>query len=174
MRAVYDAFCHSEEDPAFRERTWENRTDLLPDWTKCRTDIAYLPQKLCIRAPGNSAQARPVHCQAVRDLIDKFEENDCICDRPQSGRPSFPMKTVAVVHQTITTVRLARARGVSRVLHLPNSTVHKILRSVLNMFPLRFQRVHMLEERSNKLRIDFANKVLIRCDEDSSWPLSIL
>ena len=32
----------------------------------------------------------------------------------------------------------------------------------------------MLEARDNQLRLDFANKFLIRYDEDSSWPLCIL
>ena len=59
------------------------------------------------------------------------------------------METVAKVHQTISTVLPASARGVSLVLHLPNSTFRKI--------PL-----------------DFANKFLIDYDEDSSWPLRIL
>ena len=74
--------------------------------------------------------------KAVWDLIHKFEETGCTtCDRPRSGRPSVPVKTVAEVHQTINKVRSASARSVSRVLQLPNSTVHKILRSFLNMFP---------------------------------------
>ena len=32
----------------------------------------------------------------------------------------------------------------------------------------------MLETGDNQLRLDFANKFLIRYDEDSSWPLRIL
>ena len=53
------------------------------------------------------------------------------------------METIAEVPQTISTVRSASALGVSRVLHLPNSTARKILLSVLNMFLILFQRAQM-------------------------------
>ena len=77
----------------------------------------------------------PCTVEAVRDLIHKFEETGCTCDRPRSERP---METVAEVHQTISTICPASARGFLRTWNLPNSTVRKILRSVLNMFPFRF------------------------------------
>ena len=92
----------------------------------------------------------------------------------RSGRPSVPMETVAEVPQTISRVCPTSARGFFRIRNLPNSSVCKILRSVLNMFPFRFQRVQMLETGDNQLRLDFANKFLIRCDKDSSRHLSIL
>ena len=84
------------------------------------------------------------------------------------------METLAEVHQTISTVRPESVRGVSLVLNLSNLTVRKILPSVLNMFPFRFQCVQMLEAGDNQLWLDFANKFFIRYDEDSSWPLRIL
>ena len=93
----------------------------------------------------------PCTVKAVRDLIHKFEETGSTCGRPRSGRPYVPVETVAEVHQTISTVRFASACGVSRVLILPNSTVRKILRSILNMFPVRFYCVHMLDARDNQL-----------------------
>ena len=77
----------------------------------------------------------PCTVNVVGDLIHKFEETGFTCDRPRSGRLSVPVEIVAEVHQTISTIRPASARGVSRVLHLPNSTFSKILRSLLNMFP---------------------------------------
>ena len=86
--------------------------------------------------------------KAVLDLIFKFKETGCTCDRPQFGRFSVPLETVAEVHQTITTVRPARACSVSRVLHLLNSTVRKILCFVLNIFSYQCQRVQMFEEET--------------------------
>ena len=118
--------------------------------------------------------ARPVYCQSSKDLIHRSEETGCTCDRPQSGQPSVPLEIVAEVYHTISNVRPASARGVSRVLNLPNSTVRKILRSVLNMFSFRFQRVQMLEARDNQSPLDLANNFLIRYDEDSSLLLPIL
>ena len=116
----------------------------------------------------------PCTVKPVQDLIHKFEETSCTCDRTWSGWPANFVETVQEVHQTISTVLPASSYGVSRVLNLPNWTVRKILCSVLNMFPFRFQRVQMLEEGDNQLRLDFANKFLIHYDEDNSWPLSTL
>ena len=116
----------------------------------------------------------PCTIKAVRNLIHKFKELGCTCDRPWSGRSFVPEETVAEVYQTISTVHPASVRHVSHVLHLPISSIRNILRSVVNMFPFRLQRVQMLEEGDNQLRLGFANKFPIRYDEDSSWPLRIL
>ena len=67
--------------------------------------------------------------KAVRDLMHKFEETGCTCDRPRSRRPSVSVETVGEVQQTVNTIRPASACGVSYVLNLPNLTVRKILRS---------------------------------------------
>ena len=65
----------------------------------------------------------------VWDLIQKFEEIGCTCNRPSSERP-VPVETVAEVHQTISIVSPVSTRSISSVLHLPNSTVHKILHAL--------------------------------------------
>ena len=86
----------------------------------------------------------------MRDLIHKFEETGCTFDRTLIRRSSVPVESTAEVHWMISTVRPGSARSVSRVLHLPNATVRKILCSVLNMFPFRFQSVQMLEAGDNQ------------------------
>ena len=120
-------------------------------------------QTLRVYRRNHGLRRGPTTVKAGRDLIHKFEETGCICDRPRSGWPSVPMKTVVELLQTISTVCPSSVCGVSRILSLPNSTV-----------PLRFKRVQMFEARKNQLRLDFANEFLIRYDEDSSWPLRIL
>ena len=76
----------------FRERTWGNRRDLLPDGQNAAQTL-----RVCRRNHGLRRGPRTV--KAVRDLIHKFEETRCTCDRPQSGRPS--VETLTEVHQTI-------------------------------------------------------------------------
>ena len=117
---------------------------------------------------NHGLQQSPCTVKAVLDSIHKFEDTGCTCDQHQSIQPSVHEETVAVVHQTISTVRLASARGVSRILNQPNSTVCKILRCVLTMFPIKFQRVVMLEAGDSQLRLDIHNKFLIRYDEDKA------
>ena len=131
-------------------------------------------QTLRVYRRNHRLRQGPCTVKAVRDLIHKFEEIGYTCDRPRSGRPSIPVETVAEIHQIISTVRTASACSVLHVLYLTNSTVRKILCSVLNMFPFQFQGVQILEAIDNQLRLDFANKFLICYVEDGSWPSRIL
>ena len=71
---------------------------------------------------NHGLRQEPSTVKAIRDLIHKFEETSCTCDRPLSKRPSVPVETVVEVHQTISTVHPTSALGASRVLHLLNST----------------------------------------------------
>ena len=66
------------------------------------------------------------------------------------------------------------ARGIAQVLDIPNTTIRKLLRSVLHMFRYRFQRVEMLEPGDPQQHLDFANEFLLRYDADNDWPLRIL
>ena len=138
MRATYVAFCHSEE-AFFREKTWGYLKDLLT-WIYKKG-----AQALGVYSRNNGLRRGLCTVKTVRNLIYKFEGTDCTCDRPWFGRPSVAVETVAEVHQTISTVCPTSACCVSHVLHQPNSTVCKILCSVLNILPFRFQRIQMLK-----------------------------
>ena len=107
-----------------------NCKDLLPVWTKCHRHCLFTSETM---------DYSEVHAvKSVWSLIHKFEETGCTCDWFQLDDLLFLWKTVVEVHQTISIVRPASSCSVSRVLHMPNSTVHKILHFILNMFPFRF------------------------------------
>lgn len=119
----------------------------------------------------------PCTKQSIINLIKKFEETGCTCDKLRCGRPAVPVEIAAEVHEAITDQvqdQVQTARGVSRKLNLPYSTIRKILTSVLHMFPYKYQRVQMLQLTDFQLRLNFANEYLIRYDEDDSFPLQIL
>ncbi|GFS53260.1 uncharacterized protein TNCV_1035691 [Trichonephila clavipes] len=123
----------------------------------------------------NHRQRRgPGTLQALRDLVRKFEDTGCTCNKPRSGRPTVSEDVVMEVHHTVTAGHTETARGIARVLDIPNSTVRKLLRSVLHMFPYRFKRVQMLEPGDPQQRLDFTNEFLLRYDADNDWPLRIL
>ena len=103
----------------------------------------------------------PCTLQALRDLELKFKDTGCTCDKPRSGRPTVSEDIVMEVHHTVTAGHRETARGIARVLDIPNTTIRKLLRSVLHMFPYRFQRVQMLELGDPQQRLDFANEFLL-------------
>ncbi|GFW07462.1 uncharacterized protein TNCV_3915951 [Trichonephila clavipes] len=103
----------------------------------------------------NHRQRRgPGTLQALRDLVRKFEDTDCTCNKPRSGRPTVSEDVVMEVHHTVTAGHTETARGIARVLDIPNST--------------------MLEPGDPQQRLDFANEFLLRYDADNDWPLRIL
>ena len=94
----------------------------------------------------NHRQRRgPCTLQALLDLVRKFEDTGCTCDKPRSGRPTISADVVLEVHHTLTAGHRETQRGIARVLDIPNTTVRALLRSVLHMFPYRFQPVQILE-----------------------------
>ena len=116
----------------------------------------------------NHRQRRgPCTLQALRDLVRKFEVTGCTCDKPRSGRPTVSEDVVMEVLHTVTAGHKETARGIARVLNVPNTTVRKLLRSVLHIFPYRFQRVQMLEPGDPQQRLDFANELLLRYDDEN-------
>ncbi|GFY25886.1 hypothetical protein TNCV_1916361 [Trichonephila clavipes] len=106
----------------------------------------------------NHRQRRgPGTLQALRDLVRKFEDTGCTCNKPRSGRPTVSEDVVMEVHHTVTAGHRNRKRHSARVGY-SNSTVRKLLRSVLHMFPYRFKRAQMLEPGDPQQRLDFANE----------------
>ncbi|GFV67474.1 hypothetical protein TNCV_4621551 [Trichonephila clavipes] len=107
----------------------------------------------------NHRQRRgPGTLQALRDLVRKFGKIQAApVTNLAPGRPTVSEDVVMEVHHTVTAGHTETARGIARVLDIPNSTVRKLLRSVLHMFPYRFKRVQMLEPGDPQQRLDFAN-----------------
>ncbi|GFU69110.1 hypothetical protein TNCV_2798601 [Trichonephila clavipes] len=71
----------------------------------------------------------------LRDLVRKFEDTGCTCNKPRSERPTVSEDVVMEVHHTVTAGHRNRKRHSARV-DIPNSTVRKLLCSVLHMFPI--------------------------------------
>ena len=80
----------------------------------------------------------PYSVQSIHNLVKKFEEPGCTCDKSLSGRPRVLVEVVAEVHNTMTTGPLILQEVFPTILDVPKTTVLKILCSVLRMFPYRF------------------------------------
>lgn len=78
-------------------------------------------------------------------------------DRDPYGHLSIPVEVVEKVHKRSTVSSLHTARNIACNLDLPKTIVLKILCSVLQMFPDRFQRVQILQLGDEQQFFDFAN-----------------
>ncbi|GBM78326.1 hypothetical protein AVEN_27926-1 [Araneus ventricosus] len=65
-------------------------------------------------------------------------------------------------------------RGISRTLGIPVSTVHKILRNILQCYPFKITHVQDLVPADLPKREAFALQFLARMDVDNAWPWNIL
>ncbi|GFX27593.1 hypothetical protein TNCV_4996481 [Trichonephila clavipes] len=62
----------------------------------------------------NHRQRRgPGTLQALRDLVRKFEDTGCTCNKPRSGRPTVSEDVVMEVHHTVTAGHRNRIVGYS-------------------------------------------------------------
>ena len=107
-------------------------------------------------------------------LVKKFEFTSYICDKPRLAGWTVSEDMVTEVHYTMTSERMQTSKGTAEVLDISKTTVLKILRSVLCMFPYRYQLVQMFQTGDKQLYIDFANEFLIRYNTNNDWPLRIV
>ncbi|GFT23731.1 hypothetical protein TNCV_3511911 [Trichonephila clavipes] len=93
----------------------------------------------------NHRQRRgPGTLQALRELVRKFEDTGCTCNKPRSGRPTISEDVVMEVHHTVTAGHTETAKRHSARVGYSSSTVRKLLRSVLHVF-LSVQARQMVE-----------------------------
>ena len=108
----------------------------------------------------------PFFITTVTRLIAKFEETGSVADKPRSGRPSVTEDTVEEVkqvlrHQSSTSdLGSTSVRAIATEVAVSKTTVHKILRNTLNLFPYKLQRLQSLEESDRPKRVEFAEWLL--------------
>ena len=108
----------------------------------------------------------PFSITTVTRLIAKFEETGSVADKPRSGRPSVTEDTVEEVkqvlrHQSSTSdLGSTSVRAISTEVAVSKTTVHKILRNTLHLFPYKLQRLQSLEESDRPKRVEFAEWLL--------------
>ncbi|GFX40283.1 hypothetical protein TNCV_4319161 [Trichonephila clavipes] len=67
----------------------------------------------------NHRQRRgPGTLQALRELVRKFEDTGCTCNKPRSGRPTISEDVVMEVHHTVTAGHTETAKSIARVLDI--------------------------------------------------------
>ncbi|GBM27559.1 hypothetical protein AVEN_97075-1 [Araneus ventricosus] len=85
----------------------------------------------------------------LKKMIDKFEESrlfDVNCGRGKKAIASTSVEDVATALQEASSSALGTctARGISRTLDMPVSTVRKILRNILQCYPFKITHAQEL------------------------------
>ncbi|GBM24460.1 hypothetical protein AVEN_41105-1 [Araneus ventricosus] len=109
----------------------------------------------------------PMTAFGLKKMIDKFEESGSFhvkCGRGRKAITSTSMEDVATALQEASSSALgtSSARGISRTLNMPVSTVRKILRNILQCYPFKITNIQELVAADLPKRKAYALQFLAR------------
>ncbi|GBN43391.1 hypothetical protein AVEN_138007-1 [Araneus ventricosus] len=128
---------------------------------------------------GLRSDSGPMTAFGLKKMIDKFEESSSFDVKSGRGRNAIASTSVghvatALQEASSSALGTCSARGISRTLDMPVSTVRKILRNILQCYPFKITHVQELVPADLPKRETFALQVLARMEVDNAWPWNIL
>lgn len=109
------------------------------------------------------------HDSTIKRLVDKFRETGSVHDRKRSGRPSFDDEDVASVQGALINSPQKSLRKVSQQIDMPYSSVHKISRKILHLFPYKTSVMHTLKESDYAQRSLFCDWLIAVTEDDPQF-----
>ncbi|GFT43362.1 DUF4817 domain-containing protein [Trichonephila clavipes] len=122
----------------------------------------------------------PLTPAGLLKLIKRFEETGKLEDRARAGRPCLRearAPCIAVEMEAITSEAASgtsSAREAAKRLGLPPSSVHNILRRILQLYPYKLQLCHELLPADTAQREAFAKWAFSKMEQDPTWVFNIL
>ena len=119
----------------------------------------------------NGLRKDPFSATTIQRLMCKFETEGVVTNLPRSGRPSVDDSVTEKVGKTLHDMKatshfqICSARQVARQTGIPKTTVLKVLKRRLAMYPYRLQLVHDLKETDYQSRLQFAEWFLDKLDD---------
>ena len=102
----------------------------------------------------------PFTTHSITRLVDKFETTGSILDQEKSGRPSLQGKRCAAVENAlqhnVSELGCSSSRKISDETDIPHTSVYRILRNKLGLFPYKFTMLQELKSTDVPLRLHFA------------------
>lgn len=124
----------------------------------------------------NGLRVGPCSLSSYQKLVSKFEETGSVTDAKKSGRPSVGTDvTVAeVLHETQNLANenqygICSVNKVARRLEMSSTTVWRILRRQLKLYPYKIQILFELKERDKATRNDFALLTIAQIQANPQW-----
>ena len=75
----------------------------------------------------------------VSNIIKNFEKTGNVADCPRTGRPSVSADQITEISDAITACCTSSSREISALTGISKTTVHKVLRQHLNLYPYKVQ-----------------------------------
>lgn len=107
--------------------------------------------------------------KTIKNWYSKFMDTGSVKDRPRTGRTRVTDASVEEVRQTVDTSPRKSTRAISTDIGIPKSTVHKILRKQLSLFPYKLQIHQALHPGDRELRFAFGQEMEERIVGDTDF-----
>jgi AraC-like DNA-binding protein len=121
----------------------ESPTAVIRQWKKERKNIRRTPAR-----------------NTIRELIERWRETGSVTDRPRSGRPQVGVDRVDDVRRLIEESPTTSIRRMSQTLDISRSTMHRIARSRVGVYPYRLQLRQQLQPQDFAARVRYGHWVL--------------
>lgn len=95
------------------------------------------------------------HRNAVRHLITKFRETGSVHDAYRTGRPPPTEETCMDIQDRMLKSPSKSIRRLAQQVHVPKSTVQRILKTNLKFHPYKISGVPQLLERDHQIRLNY-------------------
>lgn len=111
----------------------------------------------------------PPNRKSIYDWHRKFKATGCIRKGKSSGRPATSDAQVELVRATVVHTPRKSTRKMSMELQMPHSTIWKVLRKRLKMFPYKLQLLQSLNDGDKVKRFEFCSDLQELQEEDGFY-----
>lgn len=111
-------------------------------------------------APSNST---------IKRLVDKFRTTGSVADAHRSGRPSLEEERIPEIQDSITKSPTKSVRRLASQTGTPKTSVHRVVRNVLCLYPYKMSVFHALNESDYDNRLLFSEWLLSVIDEEPDF-----
>lgn len=139
----------------------------------CVLEYARTDSVVAVRRAFRRQFGRPAPSEtSIRRWYEQLRDRGCICHqgKGRAGRPSVNEETIERVRDSFIRSPKKSVRRASQQLQIPKSTVWKIARKRLQLFPYKLQMVHKLQPGDPAKRLSFCENFMAMIEEDEGLP----
>lgn len=106
---------------------------------------------------------------SIRKWYNNLMQTGGVDVKHHTGRPRTSEEDTERIRLSFQRSPQKSVRTASRELQIPRSTVHRVLRKRLSLYPYRLQLIQALQPNDRPLRMQFAVDILSRIDDDNNF-----
>lgn len=105
----------------------------------------------------------------LKRLVDRFRETGSVLDEKRCGRPSLTEEDITAVHGAALNSPKKSVRKISQQTDISKTSVHKIMRRIICLFPYKIRVQHSLNESDHEQRLLYCDWLINVCEENPDF-----